>query len=107
MTVEQVQLIYGGGSFISEVSNRSLSDVQATLNQLHSHGIRAIDTAPIYGRSEELLGQAHAADRFALATKFPGGFLPEPATKEVLLAAAEESLRKLQTDQTCNPGEVG
>ncbi|RAH69948.1 aldo/keto reductase family protein [Aspergillus aculeatinus CBS 121060] len=99
MTVEQVQLIYGGGSFISEVSNPSLSDVQATLNQLHSHGIRAIDTAPIYDRSEELLGQAHAADRFALATKFPGGFLPEPATEEVLLAAAEESLRKLQTDQ--------
>ncbi|RAH48960.1 Aldo/keto reductase [Aspergillus brunneoviolaceus CBS 621.78] len=57
------------------------------------------DTAPIYDRSEELLGQAHAADRFALATKFPGGFLPDPATKEVLLAAAEESLRKLQTDQ--------
>ncbi|KAL2811363.1 Aldo/keto reductase [Aspergillus granulosus] len=94
-----VQLIFGGGSFLNDISNPSLADVESTLDKLHELQIKNIDTAVIYDNSEEYLGQSHASHRFAISTKYPCGFLPNGSSKEDLLSSAEESLRKLQTDQ--------
>lgn len=69
------------------------------LQVLKQQGITAIDTAQIYGSSEELLGQTKAAARFVVDTKHCGGFAPGNSTKEKVVAGAEESLKKLQTDK--------
>ncbi|KAL3483961.1 Aldo/keto reductase [Aspergillus germanicus] len=94
-----MQLIFGGGSFLNDISNPSLDDVKRTLDKLQELQITSIDTAVIYDKSEEYLGQAQASRHFAISTKYPCGFLPEGSSREGLLASAEESLRKLQTDQ--------
>lgn len=67
-------------------------------------GINFLDTADIYGktRSEEFMGQALAGkrDRILLATKFGMEVDPERkgARPEYVKQAAEDSLRRLQTD---------
>ncbi|KAJ6020569.1 hypothetical protein N7540_006073 [Penicillium herquei] len=94
-----VQLIVGGGTFLDDIGRPSLETVKYILDKLQEKGVKSIDTATIYDNSEELLGQAHAADCFAVSTKYPGGFLPQPGTNDTLLACAEDSLAKLQTGQ--------
>ncbi|CAG8888682.1 unnamed protein product [Penicillium egyptiacum] len=94
-----VQLIFGGGSFLNDISSPSIEDVKKALDKLYELGIKAIDTAVVYDKSEEFLGEAHASDRFTIGTKYPSGFGPEGSSKDGLLLSAEESLRKLQTNQ--------
>ncbi|KAJ5363606.1 uncharacterized protein N7496_009319, partial [Penicillium cataractarum] len=94
-----LQLIFGGATFLDDIGRPSLESVKNMLDKLQEHDVKSIDTATIYDKSEELLGQAHAAHRFAIGTKYPGGFLPQPGTKDTLLASAADSLAKLQTGQ--------
>lgn len=69
------------------------------LEILNKEGIRNIDTANVYGNSEELLGKRGAAQNFIIDTKHPGGWRPDPATKQNIIEIAEKSLGLLQTDQ--------
>lgn len=98
MSSTGIQLIFGGASFRDEASS-SLEEVEETLKLLEEEGVRTIDTARMYGCSEELLGRAKASSRFSIDTKYPGGFSPEPSSEETVIATGEESLRKLQTTQ--------
>ncbi len=67
-------------------------------------GVTLFDTADIYGegRSEEILGRALGArrDDVVVATKFSGGESPylAGASRKVVMAACEGSLRRLGTD---------
>ena len=70
-------------------------------------GITLFDTADVYGRgmSEEYLGQALGSRRskVLIATKFGGamGSGPSPeggGTRDAIMYAVEESLRRLKTD---------
>lgn len=45
-------------------------EVAAVLREAHARGIRVLDTAPLYGDSERVLGEAMAAE-FQLVTKTP------------------------------------
>src|SRR5688572_12354912 len=71
----------------------------AVMDHAVERGINLFDTAEAYakGRSEEVVGQWLKArgtrDKIVLATK-----VTPPLGKERILAAAEASLRRLQTD---------
>ena len=62
---------------------------------LRAGGCTHIDTAALYGQSEELLGLARAGDHFTLDTKTKGGFIKGYATKENVIKDAENSRRLL------------
>ncbi|RAL10485.1 aldo/keto reductase family protein [Aspergillus homomorphus CBS 101889] len=99
MSPSHANIIFGAG-LVNDSSNLNTpAKTAAILQILHRHNIQQIDTAQIYGRSEELLGQANAAaEGFALDTKHGGGFRPGRSSREAVIADAEESLRKLNTD---------
>jgi aryl-alcohol dehydrogenase-like predicted oxidoreductase len=80
----------------------------ATIRAAPEHGINLIDTAPVYGfgRSEEIVGKAVAEarlrSRVVIATKagleWKDGRVFRNASRARILAEAEDSLRRLQTD---------
>lgn len=75
--------------------------VQSFLDIIAELGITTIDTAFIYGDSEELLGKANASSRFTIDTKYPGGFLADWSTKDKVIEAGQLSLKRLNTDSVC------
>lgn len=74
-------------------------EVRAILELAAAEGVRVLDTAPAYGRSEEVLGQSmSAADDFAIVTKTPefhGGTITA-SHADLLRRTFGESLRKLR-----------
>ena len=100
MTFESagVKFIFGGASFLDE-RNSPVDQVEDILQVVQHGGIISIDTASIYGSSEELLGKANASSCFSIDTKYPGGMCPDVSSKEAVISSAEESLRKLRTTQ--------
>lgn len=96
LTVSAVGL---GGLFLpSAMSGRAARDVLAAGVEA---GIRYVDTAPSYGESEALVGQALADIRepLVVSTKLGGRPLPfDPRSASGLRASALESLRLLGRD---------
>ncbi|KAJ5091010.1 hypothetical protein N7532_009694 [Penicillium argentinense] len=90
-------VIFGAAGFNEEGGQRTAIEVEEVLQALKQECITTIDTAQIYGSSEELLGQTNAAACFVIDTKHCGGFAPGNSTKEKVIAGAEKSLKKLQT----------
>lgn len=86
-----------GGATINE--GRSFADpkvLEQALEILEKGDCKIIDTAALYGSSEELLGKAKAGDRFIIDTKMRGGFPGSGhASKENILKEAEESKKLL------------
>jgi aryl-alcohol dehydrogenase-like predicted oxidoreductase len=80
----------------------------ATIRAAIEHGIKVIDTAPVYGfgRSEEIVGRALAKgdlrSRVLIATKlglqWERGRVTRNASRARILQEFEDSLRRLQTD---------
>ncbi|KAJ0413619.1 NADP-dependent oxidoreductase domain-containing protein [Aspergillus carlsbadensis] len=101
MSSQPVKLIFGGASF-GPAMHSDFATVDATkgaLDLLEAAGVATIDTASMYPDSEDYLGQAGAAARFSIDTKYIGGFSPTPSSKEGLVASADQSLKALQTEQ--------
>ena len=79
-------------------------DVQRTVDAALACGVNFIDTAPIYGNSEEVLGRALAGkrSRALLATKCGlvknGSWTDHDLRPETITRQLENSLRQLQTD---------
>ncbi|KAI3152085.1 hypothetical protein CBS147325_1888 [Penicillium roqueforti] len=94
-----IKIVWGGASIMDQAAYPTLESISEVLDILHDKGIKSIDTAKIYSNSEELLGKLHADSRFAIDSKFPGGFRPEPSTPESLVTSLNESLALLQTNQ--------
>lgn len=87
----EVTMLGYGAIKLPNISEREASEC---LNRALDLGVNLIDSAHIYGDSEEKIGKAvsHRRDEFYLATKTEGR---DAATFESEL---DESLRKLQTD---------
>ncbi|KAK0334890.1 hypothetical protein LTR59_013640 [Friedmanniomyces endolithicus] len=87
---------FGGGA-INE--GRSFADpklLAEAMDLLEKGDCKIIDTAALYGKSEELLGQAKAGDRFTIDTKAKGGFGGAGhATKDTIIREAENSKKML------------
>ena len=78
----------------------------ATIRGAFEHGINIVDTAPVYGRSEEIVGKAIAEGQLrsdvVIATKaglqWDGGRVSRNASRARILREVEDSLRRLRTD---------
>ncbi|KAF2095823.1 aldehyde reductase [Rhizodiscina lignyota] len=86
----------GGGAFLKDTSTEI---VQERFKILQEYGVGTIDTAQLYGKSEEILGRENAASRFAIDTKWPGGWTPGSLEAGAMVESAKESLQKLNTKQ--------
>lgn len=80
----------------------SFDVVKNILKTAYDGGVTALDTAPEYGDSEEVIGRALGelglSDRFRIVTKIPK--LPEGCDAEKFIAESlESSLRKLRIDR--------
>jgi len=73
------------------------------LDLLEAGGVKTIDTARFYPDSEDYLGQTGATGRFAIDTKYPGGFAVTASSTQGVIASAAESLKALKTEQVCLP----
>lgn len=93
MATNGLRILFGGGAFFAS----DVEDANRWLSALEEAGINTIDSAESYGKSEQALGEAGAASRFTIDTKFTAGFGSTPATKDNVIAAGTESLKKLKT----------
>jgi L-galactose dehydrogenase len=101
LLVSTLGLGTGGASMLGQQQGLEQAGVTALVRRALDLGINLIDTAPVYKRSELLLGPALAGvprDSYLLATKFwpnrTGALQPTSA----LRASVEQSLRRLKTD---------
>ena len=98
MVNTNLKIVFGGAGFNNFSRFSTPEKVEEVLKVLETESVQVIDTAQAYGTSEELLGQTNAASRFIVDTKYPGGLVPGKSTEEIVIAAGEESLKKLKTD---------
>ncbi|KAL4870713.1 hypothetical protein BDV12DRAFT_165654 [Aspergillus spectabilis] len=91
----QVEIVFGGGSWYMEQAFEGLDKMKEALLILAAEGVKIIDTSAFYMDSEAILGKLSAAKTHSIESKYPGGLTPTPSTKEGIIAAAEESLKKL------------
>ena len=97
----QVSRIAFGGLFVASFATE-LDAAKAAVQRALDLGINYIDTAPGYGNSEEVLGQALAGVTrpLVISTKLGGRPQPfEPQNPVCLRASVEESLRLLGREQ--------
>ncbi|KAJ7167040.1 NADP-dependent oxidoreductase domain-containing protein [Mycena filopes] len=66
---------------------------------LEAGGVDTIDTARLYGPSEEWIGKTGGGKRFTIDTKTPGGFIPGDSTGESIPVHAKESVERLGVDK--------
>lgn len=99
-TTTDLKIIFGGGA-LSPDYGTTTEHVTQVLDFLEGAGIKTIDTAQAYSRSEVLLGQANAASRgFTIDTKFSGSLWPHHfSTAENVIQAGKGSLMALRTSQ--------
>ena len=69
-----IQYIFGGGGIRAGRGFGDPKTLQEAFDVLEKNGCKKIDTAALYGESEEYLGKAKAGDRFVIDTKTKGGF---------------------------------
>lgn len=71
--------------------------LQDVFDVLEKGNIKNIDTAALYGQSEEILGKASAGKRFTLDTKLKGGF-GSGSSKDAIESEAANSKKLLGSD---------
>ncbi|KAJ7200233.1 NADP-dependent oxidoreductase domain-containing protein [Mycena haematopus] len=95
MATQSIKTVFGGGpigpgkSFIDEES------IEQVYKLLEEGGCDTIDTARLYGNSEEWLGKTSAGKRFVIDSKAPGGFIPGSSTSVTIPQFAKESVERL------------
>ncbi|MBM3277121.1 MAG: aldo/keto reductase [Candidatus Handelsmanbacteria bacterium] len=91
----------GGAYLMGPDPEKATENTRAVVQRALGLGINYIDTAPLYGKSEDLLGAALAGEKrsFYLATKV--GFDPKDFDyrRDSVLWSLERSLRRLGLDQ--------
>ncbi len=86
--------VFGGAGVNPGQAFGEPKGIEELFKALAEGGCSHIDTAAVYGQSEELLGQAKAGDRFVIDTKTKGGFGGN-ATKDVINSEAANSKKML------------
>ncbi|KAK4964222.1 hypothetical protein LTR66_012411 [Elasticomyces elasticus] len=99
MSSSGIKAAFGGAMISSGRPFDSVEKLKEVFGVLEKYGVKIIDTAQLYGDSEELLGQAKAGSRFTIDTKAKGGFAAGSGTKENIISEAKESIRKLGVDK--------
>lgn len=102
MSTEPVKIVYGtAGQQPNAEENDDVSHVVETLRLLKELGVKGLDTAQLYGRSEEALGFAGAGKDFIIDTKVVGGFMPGTCTPKAIIEHGKSAIKKLGVDQVC------
>jgi aflatoxin B1 aldehyde reductase len=95
-----VKIIYGGGGF--SIDPTKIPDVHGhakdLVDSLKKNGVQIIDTAEIYGTSEEELGYQGAPEKFTIDTKIAGIIKPGRG-KDEIIEAGKKRLELLKTSQ--------
>jgi aflatoxin B1 aldehyde reductase len=94
-----IQTIFGGAQFQREGRFADPSTLLKVYDALEEAGVRKIDTAHIYGASEEILGQTGGSKRFEIDTKAPGGLIPGSMTAQGVQGFAHTSKKLLDVEQ--------
>jgi len=97
MAPTPVKLVYGGAMFGTAFPTPK--EIGIVYDALKEAGVSTIDTAKIYGDSEELMGKTPGTKDFTIDTKWPSGFNPGSATKDGIISQADDSYKKLGVDK--------
>jgi aryl-alcohol dehydrogenase-like predicted oxidoreductase len=93
-------IVFGTAGFTAGHNYPTPADAKVVLDAVYDNGVRHIDTAQLYGDSEEFLGANNAGDRFNIDTKAKGGFDPNNSLQpDNLYKNAPASLSKLKVKQ--------
>lgn len=91
-----IKTVLGGGGFNPGRTFGEPGAVDEVFKIMKEGGCETIDTAALYGESERILGEAHAASQFTIDTKTKGGFAGNGyATKEKVIEEGADSWKKL------------
>ncbi|KAK7017694.1 aflatoxin B1 aldehyde reductase member 4 [Favolaschia claudopus] len=91
-----VKPVVGGYAFGHPKYFPDVESIDKAYKMLKDLGCDTIDTARIYGKSEEWLGKTGAGKLFTIDTKTPGGAIPGSSNREGILQHAKESLELLK-----------
>jgi aryl-alcohol dehydrogenase-like predicted oxidoreductase len=97
----EVSVLGMGGLFVSSAGGRNRADGRNAIRRALELGVNYVDTAPSYGNSEEVVGEAldGVLQPHYLSTKIGGRPQPfDPKDKQCLRQSVEESLRLLKRD---------
>ncbi|KAJ7174843.1 NADP-dependent oxidoreductase domain-containing protein [Mycena filopes] len=93
------KLVFGGFAIGPGDSFKDEESIAEVYTLLEAAGVDTIDTARLYGPSEEWMGKTGAGTRFIIDSKTPGGFTPGGSTSETIPQHAKETLERLRVDQ--------
>ncbi|KAJ7167111.1 aldehyde reductase [Mycena filopes] len=96
------KLVFGGGPLGPDSKFPYFPDeasIAEVYRLLEAGGIDTIDTARMYGVSEEWIGKTGGGKRFVIDTKTPGGLNPGDSTSVNIPVHARESVERLGVDQ--------
>jgi len=94
-----IKRVFGGAQLRAGGSYDSIEALEEMMAVLKENDVSTIDTAQLYGESEEKLGSVKAGEQFTIDTKATGGFVAGSGTKEGIIGRAKESLEKLKVKQ--------
>lgn len=97
-----IKVVFGGANLQRDRPFGTVEAVKEILTVLKENSVDTIDSAQLYGASEELLGEASAGDSFIIDTKATGGFVEGSGTKDGIISGAKESLRRLALKKVCS-----
>lgn len=93
-----IKVVFGGAGVGEGRGFQTPEATSEAFDILEKGDCKIVDTAALYGKSEEILGQAGVGKRFTVDTKHKGGFQPGYATKENVIGDAENSKKMLGCD---------
>ncbi|KAF7347297.1 Aldehyde reductase [Mycena venus] len=95
MATKSIKAVFGGAPVGAGKSFPDEESIEQVYKLLEEGGCDTIDTARLYGNSEEWLGKTNAGKRFTIDSKTPGGFVAGSSTSETIPQHAKETLERL------------
>ncbi|KAJ7154024.1 NADP-dependent oxidoreductase domain-containing protein [Mycena crocata] len=98
-TTSTLKVVFGGFSIGPPNSFPDEESIEQLYKLLEEGGVDTIDTARLYGTSEEWMGKTGAGKRFTIDSKTPGGFTPGLDTSKTIPQHAKETVERLGVDK--------
>ncbi|RFU77872.1 alcohol dehydrogenase [Trichoderma arundinaceum] len=99
MSAPRPRLIFGVANVTGDGAFRTTEQATELLDVVEKEGIKQLDTAQLYGTSEQILGEIKAPSRFIIDTKHIGGWTPGSSSREEVVKRGLDSLKKLGVDK--------
>ncbi|KAJ6551467.1 aldehyde reductase [Mycena capillaripes] len=94
-----VKAVFGGYPIGPDKDFPNEESIERVYKLLDEGGCNTIDTARLYGNSEEWMGKTGAGKRFIIDSKTPGGFIPGGSTGEAIPQHARETVERLGVEK--------